>query len=64
MIGKKKLFSSIAGIVVVAAMSLGAAQAFATPAKAGFAPGCEFTPGCPYGGSGHWSGPRLCCDPL
>jgi len=64
MIGKKKLFSSIAGIIVVAAMSFGAAQAFAAPAKAGFAPGCEYTPGCPYGGSGHWSGPRLCCDPL
>lgn|GEM_PF-195020 len=64
MIGKKTLFSSVTGIVIVAAMSFGAAQAFATQAKAGFAPGCEFAPGCPYGGSGHWSGPRLCCDPL
>ena len=34
MIGKKTLFSSVAGIVIVAAMSFGAAQAFATPGLA------------------------------
>ncbi|WP_303638593.1 MULTISPECIES: hypothetical protein [Stenotrophomonas] len=63
MIGKKKLFSSIAGIVVVAAMSFGVAQAFAAPAKTGFAPGCVDTPGCMFGGHGS-SGTRICCDPL
>lgn len=62
MIGKKVL-SSVAGIVVVAALSFGAAQAFATPAKTGYAPGCEPHPHCPFGNSGK-PGQTLCCDPL
>ncbi|WMJ68613.1 hypothetical protein [Stenotrophomonas sp. 24(2023)] len=64
MTGKKKVFSSVAGLVAAAALCFGISQAFAAPAPSSYAPGCEFTPGCPYGGSGHWSGPRLCCDPL
>ncbi|HGM6730014.1 TPA: hypothetical protein ACKQBZ_001078 [Stenotrophomonas maltophilia] len=40
MIGKKVL-SSVAGIVVVAAMAFGATQAFAVAPKTGYAPGCE-----------------------
>jgi hypothetical protein len=63
MIGKKKLFSSIAGLVVVAAMSFGAAQAFATPVKTGFAPGCKEHPSCPYGNAGS-HGLLVCCDPM
>lgn len=61
MIGKKTLFSSVAGIVIVAAMSFGAAQALATPVKTGFAPGCVDTPGCMFGGNGRAGGTRICC---
>ena len=61
MIGKKTLFSSVAGIVIVAAMSFGAAQAFATPVKTGFAPGCVDTPRCMFCGNGRADGTRICC---
>jgi len=63
MFGKKRFFSTIAGVVVVAAMSFGVTQAFATPAKAGFAPGCVEHPSCPYGNAGSW-GLLRCCDPM
>lgn len=63
MIGKKKLFSSVAGIVVVAAMAFGTSQAFAIAPKTGYAPGCEPHPSCPFGNSGK-PGQVLCCDPL
>ncbi|HBS56437.1 MAG TPA: hypothetical protein DEA38_12035 [Stenotrophomonas sp.] len=62
MSGKKKLISSIASVVVVAAMALGAGQAFATSPKTGLAPGCEEHPACPYGNGGKW-GLLACCDP-
>ncbi|WP_423177448.1 MULTISPECIES: hypothetical protein [unclassified Stenotrophomonas] len=62
MIGKKVL-SSVAGIVVVAALSFGASRAFAKPTKAGFAPGCTYTPGCVFGGNGTIGGTRICCQP-
>lgn len=58
---KKTLFSSIAGIVIVAAMSFGVAQAFASPVKKGFAPGCVDTPGCTFGGINRPGGTRICC---
>lgn len=58
----KKLLSSVAGVIVVAAMSFGVTQAFATPAKAGFAPGCTTTPGCMFGGNGRAGGARICCE--
>ena len=58
MIGKKKLFSSVAGIVVVAAMAFGTSRAFAVAPKTGYAPGCEPHPSCPFGNSGK---PARCC---
>lgn len=58
----KKLYAWMGGIAIVAALSFGGAQAFAAPAKTGFAPGCEYTPGCQYGGNGRWSGGRVCCQ--
>ncbi|HIE1098072.1 MULTISPECIES: hypothetical protein [Stenotrophomonas] len=59
---RKKLSAWIGGAAVVAALCFGGAQAFAAPAKTGFAPGCEYTPGCQYGGNGRWSGGRVCCQ--
>lgn len=63
MIGKNRLFSSITSVVIVAAMTFGASQAFATSPKTGLAPGCQEHPACPYGNAGSW-GLLRCCDPM